>query len=160
MAKNIEIERKFLVLDDSYLQLATSHVDIRQGYISRDPDRTVRIRQKGEHAYLTFKSRPDEKGWSRFEYEHEVERKDAEQLFQLCLPGMIDKTRYIVPLEGNLVVEVDVFHGDHEGLVIAEVELENMQQTFLKPAFLGMEVTGDERYYNAYLSSHSKGVNE
>jgi len=153
MPHNIEIERKFLVRNSSFIALSTSHVDIRQGYISRDPDRTVRIRQKGDHAYLTFKSRPDEKGWSRFEYEREVSLSDAEALFDLCLPGIISKTRYLVPIENNLVVEVDVFHGIHEGLVLAEVELESVEQTFQKPNFLGEEVTGDERYYNSYLSA-------
>lgn len=151
MPKNIEIERKYLLADDSWKNLVTKQYDIRQGYLSRDPDRTVRIRQKGGKAFLTIKSRPNENGFAHFEFEKEVDLNDAAELFKLCLPGVIEKTRYIVPLEGELIAEIDVFHGRLEGLAFAEVELESETQLFTKPSFLGEEVTGNPKYSNANL---------
>lgn len=151
MPKNMEIERKYLLADDSWKDLAVRSYDICQGYLSRDPDRTIRIRQKGEKAFLTIKSRPNENGFAHFEFEKEVELSDAAELFKICLPGVIEKTRYIVPLEGELIAEVDVFHGRLEGLAFAEVELESEAQMFTKPSFLGEEVTGNPAYQNANL---------
>ena len=148
---HIEIERKFLVLDDSYKQQATHSTRIMQGYISQDPDRTVRVRIKGEEGFITFKNRPNELGWSRYEYEVKISRADAEELMLLCVPPVIDKVRHYVPM-GEVCVEVDEFLGDNEGLVLAEVELQSEQQTFTRPSFLGEEVTGDPAYYNVMLA--------
>lgn len=162
--KNIEIERKFLVNNDSYKQLANNHFTITQGYISKDPDRTVRVRIKTSpdgagKAFLTIKSKPNELGFSRFEWEKEMDVNDAQMLINLCLPGVIEKTRWLIPATSTnnhitsspLIWEVDEFHGRLEGLVIAELELENEQQTFDKPSFVGEEVTGNPQYYNANM---------
>lgn len=162
--KNIEIERKFLVNNDSYKQLANNHFTITQGYISKDPDRTVRVRIKTSpdgagKAFLTIKSKPNELGFSRFEWEKEIDVNDAQMLINLCLPGVIEKTRWLIPATSTnnhitsspLMWEVDEFHGRLEGLVIAELELENEQQTFDKPSFVGEEVTGNPQYYNANM---------
>ncbi len=162
--KNIEIERKFLVNNDSYKQLANNHFTITQGYISKDPDSTVRVRIKTSpdgagKAFLTIKSKPNELGFSRFEWEKEIDVNDAQMLINLCLPGVIEKTRWLIPATSNnnhitsspLIWEVDEFHGRLEGLVIAELELENEQQTFDKPSFVGEEVTGNPQYYNANM---------
>ena len=148
---HIEIERKFLVRDDSYKQMATHHERIMQGYISQDPDRTVRVRLKGNEGYITFKNRPNEQGWSRYEYEVKIARKDAEELITLCHAPIIDKIRHYIPM-GDVCFEVDEFMGENEGLVVAEVELTSEQQTFTTPSFIGKEVTGDERYYNLILA--------
>ena len=162
--KNIEIERKFLVNNDSYKQLANNHFAITQGYISKDPDRTVRVRIKTSpdgagKAFLTIKSKPNELGFSRFEWEKEIDVNDAQMLINLCLPSVIEKTRWLIPATSTnnhitsspLIWEVDEFHGRLEGLVIAELELENEQQTFDKPSFVGEEVTGNPQYYNANM---------
>ena len=157
---NIEIERKFLVLNEDYKQLSTDHYTIQQGYISKDPDRTVRIRIRtladgSASAFLTIKSKPNEMGFSRFEWEKEVDLADAKQLLELCLPGVIEKTRWIIPAAQplnnatQLTWEVDEFHGRLAGMTIAELELQSEQQTFTKPHFIGQEVTGNPRYYNA-----------
>lgn len=164
MQQNIEIERKFLVTNDSYKQLSTSHYTIQQGYISKDPDRTVRVRIKTladgtAKAYLTIKSKPNEVGFSRFEWEKEIDVADAQQLIQLCLPGVIEKTRWLIPcahdtqdLTSNILTwEIDEFHGRLEGRVIAELELQHEHQTFIKPDFIGQEVTGMPQYYNANM---------
>jgi adenosylhomocysteine nucleosidase len=148
---HIEIERKFLVRDDSYKLMATHHEHIMQGYISQDPDRTVRVRLKGDNGYVTFKNKPNENGWSRYEYEVKITKTDAEELMSLCHSPVIDKIRHYVPMD-DVCFEVDEFRGENEGLVVAEVELESELQTFSKPAFLGKEVTGDERYYNVMLA--------
>lgn len=161
MQENIEIERKFLVKDESYQQLATNHYTIQQGYICKDPDRTVRVRMKtmsngASTAFLTIKSKPNQLGFSRFEWEKEINVADAKQLLAMCLPGVIEKTRWLIPAtqpcdSTSLVWEVDEFHGRLQGLTIAELELESEQQTFCKPDFIGEEVTGDARYYNANM---------
>ena len=147
---HIEIERKFLVLNDSYKQMATHSERIAQGYISQDPDRTVRVRIKGDNGFITFKNKPNNKGWSRYEYEVKISRTDAEELMQLCPSPIIDKIRHYVP-NGNVCVEVDEFLGDNAGLVIAEIELESELQTFSTLPFLGEEVTGNPAYYNLML---------
>ena len=146
----IEIERKFLVTDESYKQLATSHSRIRQGYICSGHGRTVRVRQRGDKGYLTIKGPSLDGGLSRYEFEKEITLDEADHLFQLCEPGIIDKTRYLVP-SGSHTFEVDEFYGDNEGLVIAEVELSAQDEPYEKPDFIGDEVTGDRRYYNAHL---------
>ena len=151
MNKNTEIERKFLVKDDSYKQMAIRHYEIRQGYLSREHGRTIRIRIRDNEAFITIKGLSDNNGLSRFEWEKAIDVEDAKALLQLALPGEIEKTRWIVPADNNLVWEVDEFHGRLNGMIIAEIELENEEQRFSKPAFIGDEVTGDTRYYNSNL---------
>ena len=147
----MEIERKFLVRDDSYKQQACGSSRIRQGYICSGRGRTVRVRIRGNRGYLTIKGPSDEKGMSRYEFEKEVTLEEAEQLFRLCEPGVIDKTRWLVR-SGAHTFEVDEFHGDNEGLVMAEVELGSEDEPYEKPSFIWREVTGDRRFYNAYLT--------
>lgn len=149
---NIEIERKFLVSGD-YQSAATSHVRITQGYLSVDTGRTVRIRRWGDQGFLTIKGASTDDGLSRMEWEREISLQDVEQLLPLCMPGVIDKTRWLVPC-GALTFEVDEFHGDNDGLVVAEIELPTAETTFDRPDWLGEEVTGDRRYYNSQLTQH------
>ena len=149
-----ETERKFRVLDEGFRKEAQTVKRIVQGYISRDPERTVRIRILNEEAFLTIKGASDAAGLSRYEFEHAISLNEAEELMKLCLPGIIDKERYFVQNEQH-TWEVDVFHAAHEGLVIAEIELSDSSEYFEKPTWVGEEVTGDPRYYNAYLSSSS-----
>ncbi len=148
---NLEIERKFLVLDDRFKKEAVRSVRIRQGYIAHDSGRTVRVRIAGDKGYLTIKG-PSLDGISRQEWEREIPPQDAEDLFPLCKPGAIDKTRYIIPVpDTGRKWEVDEFYGNNEGLVMAEIELGAPEEPFDKPDWLGEEVTGDRRYYNAQL---------
>ena len=130
----LEIERKFLVSGDDYKLLAYDSSRIKQGYICSGHGRTVRVRRRGDCGYLTIKGPSDGKGMSRYEFEKEITLEEAEQLFKLCEPGIIDKTRYLVR-SGNHVFEVDEFYGDNEGLVMAEVELQSEDETFEKPQF-------------------------
>ncbi len=147
MAK--EIERKFLVKNSSFLELSASRQDIRQGYISRRPEGTVRVRICGDRAILTIKGRND--GAVRDEWEYPVPVEDAVLMLERCAEGtVIEKTRHIVPF-GGFRWEVDVFHGAHEGLVVAEVELPSPDAAVPLPPFVGREVTGDPRYYNSNL---------
>lgn len=145
----LEIERKFLVVGE-FRDQAYSHSRIRQGYISSGNGKTVRVRIRDDRGYLTIKGPSDQAGLARYEFETEISLSDAEDLMKLCEPGIIDKTRYLVR-SGSHVFEVDEFYGDNEGLVMAEVELHSEDETFQKPAFIGPEVTGDRRYYNAHL---------
>lgn len=147
----LEIERKFLVLNDSFLASTTSATRIAQGYIGTVPGRTVRIRIRGDKGYLTIKGNSSADGLVRFEWEKEIPLQEAEELMQLCEKGIIDKTRHLVPC-GNHTFEVDVFHGDNEGLVMAEVELSSPDEEFDRPEWLGSEVTGDPRFYNKMLA--------
>jgi adenylate cyclase len=147
---SIEIERKFLVHVDDYKKEAIQSTEIKQGYLCTDPQRTVRVRIKGNHAYLTIKGQGNESGMSRFEWEKEIPVDEANQLLKLSLPGMIDKIRYEV-ISGNHTIEVDEFLGDNQGLTVAEIELKNENESILLPDWIGMEVTGDQRYYNAQL---------
>ena len=150
----IEIERKFLVDDiTNCLRVATASFSIIQGYLSNDPARTVRLRSCNKQAFLTVKGASSADGTTRVEWETEISIKDAEALLPLCLPGSIQKTRYLVPYKQHLF-EVDVFEKDLEGLVIAEIELKNANQEIEIPDWLGKEVTGDNRYYNSYLATH------
>ena len=148
----IEIERKFLVKANDFKNLAVSSVNIKQAYLSKDPHRTVRIRIKNKQAFLTIKGISSASGMSRFEWEKELTLEEGEMLFQLALPTVIVKTRYIVP-QGSLSFEVDVFEGDHQGLILAEIELPSESTSIVLPPWIGKEVTGDQRYYNSYLSS-------
>jgi CYTH domain-containing protein len=149
----IEIERKFLVKSKTFLDDYTRCNRIVQGYLSSSPERTVRVRIKGENGYLTIKGKSNESGLSRFEWEKEIPITEAEQLLQLCEKGVIDKTRYEV-IVGTHVYEVDVFTGENDGLILAEVELNSEEESFEKPEWLGEEVTKDNRYYNSYLSKN------
>ena len=146
----LEIERKFLVKDDSYRQLAYSSSRILQGYICSGHGRTVRVRRRDRSAFLTIKGPSADGGLSRYEFEKEITLDEAKHLFALCEPGIIDKTRYLVR-SGQHVFEVDEFYGENKGLVIAEVELSAPDEAYEKPDFIGEEVTGDRRYYNSYL---------
>lgn len=152
--KNREIERKFLVCADFKIYAYCSE-RIKQAYLSVDPERSIRIRQKENKAYITIKGKSDHSGLNRFEWEKEITPDEARQLFTLSLPNSsIDKTRYYIKTSNNLEFEVDEFHGENEGLVIAEIELEDENQQFDKPLWLGKEVTGDIRYYNSSLSQN------
>ncbi|MCR4810199.1 MAG: CYTH domain-containing protein [Prevotella sp.] len=146
----MEIERKFLVRNDAYRSLAHASSHIRQGYISSGNGRTVRVRLRDDEAFLTIKGPSIDGGLSRYEFEKAITPDEALHLMLLCEPGIIDKTRYLVR-SGNHVFEVDEFHGDNEGLVIAEVELHTADEPYVKPDFVGDEVTGDRRYYNSQL---------
>lgn len=148
-----ETERKFLVLSDAFKAQAVAFHRIKQGYIARDNGNSVRVRIKDNIGILTIKG-PSADDISRTEWEIEIPLADAEALLKLCHGGIIDKTRYIVPEAPGRVFEVDEFYGDNEGLVMAEIELENASDPFEKPSWLGREVTGDRHYYNSYLSLH------
>lgn len=145
-----EIERKFL-LRGEFKSYATSSTRITQGYLSSVSERTVRVRIRGDKGYLTIKGISDASGVSRFEWEKEISVTDAEALLNICEPGVIDKTRYLVPV-GCHIYEVDEFHGENDGLIIAEVELNSTDEEFFKPDWLGQEVTGKLQYYNSMLS--------
>ena len=145
----LEIERKFLV-DGDFKPFATQSTRITQGYLSSVPERTVRIRIKGDKGYITVKGIGSGSGASRFEWEKEIPVGEAEQLLAICEPGIIDKRRYLVPA-GRHTFEVDEFYGVNEGLTVAEIELSSESEPFVRPAWLGKEVTGDVRYYNAML---------
>ncbi|MEZ4787920.1 MAG: CYTH domain-containing protein [Flavobacterium haoranii] len=147
----IEIERKFLVNNNSFLDDFSRSNRIVQGYLSSHPERTVRVRIKGENGYLTIKGKSE--GFSRYEWEKEIAIEEAEKLLQLCETGVIDKIRYDV-IVGTHIFEVDVFYGENEGLVLAEIELQTEDETFEKPNWLGEEVTEDIKYYNSYLSKN------
>lgn len=157
---HIETERKFLVNDDSFKAEAVAAHRMRQGYIAHENGRTVRVRISDNIGWLTIKG-PSANGISRQEWEKEIPLADAEDLFSLCQSGSIDKVRYIVPIESatstpagsheGRFFEVDEFHGDNEGLIVAEIELGSEDETFPRPSWLGSEVTGDRRYYNSQL---------
>ena len=149
---NQEIERKFLVKGD-FEQAVTCKKRIVQGYICAEEARTVRVRIQGDECFLTIKSASNERGWSRYEFEQQITPADAEELIKLCLPGMIDKVRHWIQV-GNHTWEVDVFQGDNQGLIMAEIELSSEEETFELPTWAGEEVTGDPRYYNAMLSQN------
>ncbi|MBQ9677604.1 MAG: CYTH domain-containing protein [Prevotella sp.] len=149
----LEIERKFLVLNDSYKKESFSHSHIQQGYITSERGRTVRIRIRDDHAFITIKGPSMDGGLSRYEFEQEIPLEDGKQLMRLCEPGIIDKVRWLVK-SGAHVFEVDEFFGDNEGLVMAEVELSSVDESAKIPDFIGKEVTGDRRYYNSQLRQH------
>ena len=149
----LEIERKFLVNSEDFKSHASHKNQIAQGYLNSNPERTVRVRVKGESGFLTIKGKGNDTGMTRFEWETEISLAEAKNLIQLCENGVIDKIRYEVEI-GNHTYEVDEFFGDNEGLVVAEIELKSEDEAFEKPTWLGQEVTNDERYYNAYLSNN------
>lgn len=144
-----EIERKFLVTGE-FKTLAYASQRMKQGYIISERGKTVRIRMQDDRGFLTIKGPVNVSGTTRYEWETELSLEDAGELIKLCEPGLIDKTRYYVRA-GEHVFEVDEFYGENNGLVVAEVELQSEEQKFVKPSFLGKEVTGDIRYYNSQL---------
>lgn len=146
-----EVERKFLVLNDDYRKEAFSTILIKQGFLNTDPHRTVRVRLSGEQAYITIKGISSDNGTTRYEWEKEIPFSEAETLLHLCELNLIEKKRFLVK-SGEFVFEVDEFLGENEGLVIAEIELQDEEQDFTKPNWLGKEVTGDVRYYNSLLA--------
>ena len=148
----IEIERKFLVLNTDFELFAVSKNRIVQGYLNSNPERTVRVRIKGEKGFLTIKGKGNDSGTTRLEWEKEIAVGEAEVLLTLCEDGVIDKIRFEIPL-GEHVFEVDVFEGENHGLIVAEIELTAENEFFEKPNWLGKEVTGDQKYYNAALSN-------
>lgn len=146
-----EIERKFRVKNTTFLQDIKSKSKIVQGYLSSNPDRTVRIRVKNNKGFITIKGRSNDSGTTRLEWEKEIDFQEAHQLMNLCEDFIIEKTRYEVIFQ-NQLFEIDIFEGKNEGLIIAEIELESENQNLIFPDWLGQEVTGDIRFYNAYLS--------
>lgn len=144
----IEIERKFLVSNPLYRDMAFKCEIIRQGYLNKNPDRTVRIRTLDGRGFITVKGR--NKGAARTEFEYEIPFKDASELLGLCETPVLEKSRYLVDYD-NLIWEIDEYHGNHEGLVVSEVELPSEDHEFKKPPFAGAEVTGDPGYYNSNL---------
>ena len=148
---NLEIERKFLIINTNFKKESYQKKYIQQGFLNTDKNRVVRVRIIEEKAYLTIKGVSDKSGTSRFEWEKEISLQEAKSLMNLCEKGVIEKYRYFHKLE-NHVFEIDEFLGDNYGLIIAEVELKNKNEVFIKPSYLGKEVTGDEKYYNSNLS--------
>ena len=146
-----EIERKFLVVGE-YKLFAHNSIRMVQGYIATG-QRTVRVRMSDDKAWLTIKGPSHDGGVSRYEWEREIDRQSAVELLSLAVGSLIDKRRYYVEYEGH-TFEVDEFYGDNEGLTLAEVELASADETFARPEWLGREVTGDRRYYNARLREH------
>lgn len=144
-----EIERKFLVKGE-FKNLASKETRIVQGYLSSIPERTVRVRIKGDKGFITIKGIGNASGATRYEWEKEIPVNEVEELLKICEPGVIDKTRYLVKA-GNHTFEVDEFYGENLGLIVAEVELTSETESFEKPAWLGEEVTGDTKYYNSML---------
>ncbi|MFD2566678.1 CYTH domain-containing protein [Pseudotenacibaculum haliotis] len=149
----IEIERKFLVKNTSFKDLSFQKNYIKQGFLNSDKERVVRIRITDDTAFLTVKGVSNKSGTSRFEWEKEISKEEAQDLMQLCEPGIIEKYRYLHQVE-NHVFEIDVFLGANEGLILAEVEISNEDEQFISPSYLGDEVTGQEKYYNSNLSKN------
>ena len=148
--KNKEIERKFLVQNEDFIKESFKKDRIMQGFLSSVPERTVRVRIIGDTGFITVKGLGNTSGTTRFEWEREISMEEADQLLKLCEPGIIEKRRYYVR-SGEHIFEIDVFALDNEGLILAEVELHDEDETFLKPVWLDEEVTGQKKYYNSSL---------
>lgn len=144
-----EIERKYLITGE-FKSKAIKSFQIKQGYLSSIPERTVRVRIQDNQGFLTVKGSNKKNSISRFEWEKEITKEEANELIQLCEVGIIDKKRYIVPFRDKIIV-VDVFNGENEGLILAEIELDDENENIEKPNWLGKEVTDDPRYYNSML---------
>lgn len=144
----LEIERKFIVNDDSFRQIAYKSISIRQGYLSRIPERTIRVRTIDDKGFLTIKGKNI--GIVRNEFEYEIPLADALEILTMCVPPILEKTRYLIKYD-NLTWEVDEFHGAHQGLIMAEVELSTKDTEITLPPFIGKEVTGNPEYYNSNL---------
>ena len=155
MPKNTEIERKFLVRSNDFMTQSTASHEITQAYLCKEPGKTIRIRIRDERAFLTIKSARLREGLAKFEWEKEIEFEAAKEMLAICLPGEIHKTRYIIPAPAfngqERCWEVDVFHDRLDGLIIAEIELGDEHEPVSLPDWIGAEVTGDPRYYNANL---------
>ena len=148
----IEIERKFLVVDDSWREAASAGMPYRQGYLSTDAGCSVRVRVSGDSAWLNIKSATV--GVTRYEFDYEIPSADAHALLdELCVKPLIEKTRFIVEHDGH-AWEIDVFEGDNAGLVVAEIELESAGEEFTRPAWAGKDVSHDVRYYSQRLVEH------
>ena len=147
---NREIERKFRV-KGNYKKYVSKETKIVQGFLSTVPERTVRVRIKGDQGFLTIKGIGNTSGASRYEWEKEISLEDAKDLLVICEPGVINKTRHIIEADEDLMFEVDEFYGENEGLTIAEIELPSEDTEFSKPSWLGEEVTGDVKFYNSML---------
>ena len=148
---NIEIERKFLLKNNDFKKMCYDKKHITQGYLNSNKKRVVRIRIIDDLAFLTIKGVSDASGTTRFEWEKEIDLKDAKELMILCENGVIEKYRYYHKL-GNHIIEIDEFLGTNKGLIIAEIELKDKDEFFLKPDYLGVEVTNNKDYYNSKLS--------
>ena len=151
--EHVEIERKFLVKSRAYEVYSTSKTKIVQGFLNTHPERTVRVRIKGDKGYLTIKGKGNSSGTTRFEWEKEISTEEATALIDLCEPGILEKIRYEVPI-GRHLYEVDEFLGENKGLVIAEIELKDEQEDYIVPDWIGKEVTGQVKYYNSQLSKN------
>jgi CYTH domain-containing protein len=149
----VEIERKFLVQNTAFITESTPKKNLKQGYLNADKKRTVRVRITDEIAFITVKGESNSTGISRFEWEKEIKKREAEELLLLCEPCLIEKTRHLIDV-GHHTFEIDEFHGDNEGLIIAEVELSSEAEDFIRPNWLGLEVTGDPKYYNSSISKN------
>ena len=149
----LEIERKFLVISEEFKKLSSRVSHIKQGYLNSDKNRTVRVRIHDKSAFLTIKGISDVSGTTRFEWEKEISYEEATELIKLCEHSMIEKRRYYHN-NGDHLYEVDEFLGENKGLVLAEIELKDVDEEFKKPTYLGDEVTGTRSYYNAYLSKN------
>lgn len=147
-----EIERKFLIASDFKADVF-SQSEIKQGYLSSDPERIVRIRVRNEKAYLTIKSTLSDTEFTCYEWEKEINFNDALDMLAFCEPSIIEKTRYLAKIDTH-TFEIDEFHGENEGLLFAEIELASESEIFEKPNWLGKEVTDDIRYYNFYIAQH------
>ena len=153
MAMAQEIERKFMVKSDAFKAEAFKQTRITQGYLSSAPERTVRVRVKGDKGFITVKGIGNATGASRFEWEKEISVEEVRDLLPLCEPGIIDKMRFLVK-NGEYTFEIDEFYGDNEGLTMAEIELPDEDTEFQRPEWLGEEVTGDKRFYNSMLTKN------
>lgn len=151
---SLEIERKFLVVNNDFKKESYQKTTIKQGYLNSNKNRTVRIRIADDTAFITVKGKSNSTGTTRFEWEKEIDKNKAEQLLLLCEPSIIDKTRFLVKSEHH-TFEIDEFYGDNFGLTLAEIELNSENETFKKPTWLGKEVTGNKKYYNSNLSKIS-----
>ena len=147
----LEIERKFLVVGEAWREQVTEATELKQGYLNRDPERTVRVRVAGDQGFLTIKGRTE--GLSRVEFEYEIPLAEAEALLALCERPIIEKVRHLIPHQGH-TWELDVFAGENAGLRVAEIELQQEDEAFVRPEWLGEEVSADRRYYNAALIAH------
>lgn len=150
---SVEIERKFLVKNDDFKKEAFQQKILKQGYLNSNKNRTVRIRIADNKAFITVKGISNDSGTTRFEWEKEIDVDEANDMLLLCEPTIIEKTRFYVK-SGNHIIEIDEFTGKNKGLRVAEIELNSENELFLKPSWLGKEVTGVKKYYNANLSNY------
>ena len=149
----LEIERKFLVKNNSFMKESHKCSSIKQGFLNSDKNRVVRIRVMDDKGFLTIKGISNKSGTTRQEWEFEINKKEAEELLKICEPTIIIKKRYFVNFD-SILFEIDVFEKKNQGLIIAEVELIDEKQIFEKPIWLGEEVTGDKKFYNSFLSKN------